>query len=131
MIFKYTILYVENVRQTLEFYEAAFGFEIGFLHAAGDYGELVTGGTKLAFSSTKLMQDLGKNPSKPNADAPAFELAFETGDVDGALQKALAEGAALVQNVRQEPWGQTTAYVTDVNGYLIEICSLVQLPSPD
>lgn len=131
MIFKYTILYVENVRQTLDFYEAAFGFEIGFLHEAGDYGELVTGDTKLAFSSTKLMQDLGKNPSKPKADAPAFELAFETGDVDDALQKALGKGAALVQNVRQEPWGQTTAYVTDVNGYLIEICSPVQLPNPD
>ncbi|MCB1833914.1 MAG: hypothetical protein KDH19_10850 [Geminicoccaceae bacterium] len=30
-----------------------------------------------------------------------------------------------VANVVQEPWGQTTAYVTDLNGFLVEICSPV------
>lgn len=129
MIFKYTILYVDQVVDTITFYETAFGFARGFVHEAEDYGELVTGDTKLAFSSTKLMSDLGKNPSKPDPDAPAFELAFETENVGSALEKAVAAGAILVQDARQEPWGQTTAYVTDPNGYLIEICSPVQLPS--
>lgn len=61
MKLKYTILYVESVSATLDFYEKSFGFKTKFLHEAGDYGELDTGETTLSFSSLKLMKDLGKN----------------------------------------------------------------------
>ena len=130
MIFRYTILYVADVAASMAFFERAFGFEQGFLHESGDYGELSTGETKLAFSSTSLMRQLGKSPRSPSAEAPTFEVAFETDDVAGALARATGAGAMLVQDARDEPWGQTTSYVSDPNGYLIEICSPVQLPSP-
>ena len=129
MIFRYTILYVDDVVASLDFFQQAFGFQTGFLHESGDYGELSTGETKLAFSSTSLMRQLGKNPQRPKSGAPAFEIAFETDDVSAALARAIDAGASLVQDVRDEPWGQTTSYVSDPNGYLIEICSPVQLPS--
>ena len=129
MILRYTILYVENVPATLSFYERAFGLERGFLHESGAYGELSTGETKLAFSSTDLMRQLGKTPAVPRPDAPVFEVAFETDDVQAAFDRAIAAGATEVQPVRDEPWGQTTSYVSDPNGYLIEVCSAVQSPS--
>lgn len=129
MLFRYTIFYVDDVAASLMFYERAFGLTRRFLHEAGDYGELETGGTRLAFSSVALMRQLGKSPAPPSAKAPCFEIAFETDDVAAALDQALAAGAALVQPARDEPWGQTTAYVSDPNGYLVEICSPVQLPS--
>ncbi|SJZ82440.1 VOC family protein [Consotaella salsifontis] len=129
MIFRYTILYVDDVAGSLGFYERAFGLEKGFLHPSGDYGELSTGQTKLAFSSKALMRSLGKAAAKADAGAPVFEIAFETDDVSAALQAALAAGARLVQEVRREPWGQTTSYVSDPDGYLVEICSPIQLPS--
>ena len=75
------------------------------------------------------MRQLGKNPSPPSASAPSFELAFETDNVQMALKQALDAGATLVQDIRDEPWGQTVSYVSDINGYLIEICSPVQLPN--
>ncbi len=125
MIFRYTILYVADVGAALDFHERAFGFRRLFLHEAGDYGELDTGGTKLAFSSRKLMTELGKSPGSPDPKAPVFELAFETGDVPAALARALSAGAVLVQDARQEAWGQTTAYVSTPDGYLVEICSPV------
>ena len=125
MIFKYTILYVEQVAATLKFYEDAFGFKAGFLHESGDYGELVTGATKIAFSSRELMRSLGKNPSRADPKSPSFEIAFETDDVSGALEKAVAAGATLVMEPRQQPWGQTISYVSDLNGFLVEICSPV------
>jgi len=128
MKFRYTILYVDDVPATLDFFERAFGFERGFLHESRDYGEVATGETKLAVSSTALMRQLHKNPKAPESDAPTFEIAFETDDVKTALTKALDAGATLVQDVRDEPWGQTTSSVTDPNGYLIEICSPVQSP---
>ncbi len=126
MKLKYTILYVEDVAATLEFYEKAFGFKTRFIHEAGDYGELDTGQTTLSFSSLKLMSELGKNPQKATAAAPVFEIAFETDDVLKCLKRATSSGASLVQDVREEPWGQITSYVCDINGFLIEICSPVQ-----
>lgn len=130
MIFRYTILYVQDVRATIAFFSKAFGFAEGFVHESGDYGELVTGETKLAFSSVALMNALGKDPQAPVVKRPVFEVAFETDDVAGDYAVAIAAGATPVQPPREEPWGQTTAYVADPNGYLIEICSPVSLPSP-
>jgi len=128
MIFRYTILYVHNVEVTLSLFKSAFGFETAFLHESGDYGELDTGQTKLAFSSIELMQSLGKSPATDPVTKPSFEIAFETGDVAAALAKAVKAGAELVQDVTEMPWGQTIAYVRLPEGILIEICTAVQAP---
>ena len=125
MIYRYTILYVHDVAQTLSFYRAAFGLETGFLHAAGDYGELITGETKLAFSSLALMTALGKSVATAPPEKPSFELAFETEDVPAALGRALAAGAVLVSDVTQMEWGQTVAYVRAPEGTLIELCTKI------
>ncbi len=130
MIFRYMIHYVENVEASMTFYERAFGLQRGFLHESGDYGELVTGETKLAFSSRALIRSLGKDPAAPDPARPTHEIAFETADVAAAYAKAVDAGAIPVQAAREEPWGQTTSYVRDRDGYLVEICSPVQLPSP-
>lgn len=129
IIFRYTILYVADVAATLAFHERAFDFQRLFLHEGGDYGELDTGRTKLAFASRELIASLGKAPTAPDPKSPSFELAFETDDVPAALARALQAGATLAQDAREEPWGQTTAYVTDPDGFLIEICSPVALPA--
>lgn len=129
MILRYTILYVENVAAALDFYEKAFGLERLFLHESGDYGELATGETKLAFSSKALMNQLGKTPGTPEPKSPVFELAFETDDVAASLARAVAAGANKLRDAREEPWGQITSYVSDPFGYLVEICSPIQLPS--
>lgn len=131
MLFRYTILYVDDVPISLTFYEQAFGFERGFLHEAGDYGELLTGATKLAFSSRSLMRELGKEPQAPSPTQPTFEIAFETDDVRATFQRAVAAGAQVIQEVRDEEWGQTTSYVADPDGYLIEICSPVGMASAE
>ncbi len=123
--FRYTILYVEDVRATLEFYERAFGVQTQMLHEGGDYGELSTGGTTLSFSSRELLKQLGKSPAAPVPESPSFEIAFETTEVEKQFRAACDAGAKAVQLPRQESWGQTTAYVTDLNGFLVEICSPV------
>lgn len=123
--FRYTILYVETVEASLAFYARAFGLEAGFLHEGKDYGELSTGETKLAFSSRTLMESLGKAPLKPDPDAPQFEIALETDDVEVAFARAVAAGAIPKRAPEAMPWGQVISYVTDPDGYLIEICSPV------
>ncbi len=125
MKFKYTILYVKDVRETLDFYTSAFGLHQKMLHESGDYGELDTGSTVLAFSSLELMESLGKSPQKAQLDAPVFEIAFETDDVSTGLAKAVQAGATLVQDATQMPWGQIVGYVSDPDGFLIEVCTKV------
>ena len=50
----YTIVYVPDVAASLSFFENAFGLTRRFLHESGDYGELDTGPTTLAFASLAL-----------------------------------------------------------------------------
>jgi lactoylglutathione lyase len=119
----YVILYVADVGATMDFYARAFGLETRFLHDSGDYGEMATGETRLAFSSIALMQSLGKQVATAAPERPSFELAFTTDDVPAALVRALAAGAALVQGATDMPWGQTISYVRAPEGTLVEICT--------
>ena len=125
MQFKYTILYVEDVAKSLDFYQRAFSLEIKMLHSGNDYGELQTGTTTLSFSSLELIRASGKNATAANINQPCFEIAFETTDVTAAVDVALGAGAKLIQATEQMPWGQTIAYVADLDGNLVEICSPV------
>lgn len=125
MNFAYTIFYVEDVARTLNFFREAFGIGVRMLHESGDYGELDTGATTLSFSSVDLMRRLGKNPARPRPDGPTFEIAFTVDDVPAALTRAVRAGAILAQEPEVMPWGQTTAYVTDPDGFLIELCTPV------
>ncbi len=93
------------------------------LHESGDYGELDTGNTILAFSAFELMQRLGKTPKQADAGAPSFEIAFETDDVEAGVNRAIKAGAKLISKPSKMDWGQTIAYVSDENGFLIEICT--------
>ncbi len=129
MRFRYTICYVDDVTKTIEFYERAFGLQRKMIHKSGDYGELSTGETSLSFSSKKLMKQIGKSPGDVAPTAPIFEIAFETDDVAANLKRALDSGATLIQDVEEMPLGQTTAYVRDNNGFLVEICTAVSLQS--
>lgn len=123
MQLRYIILYVPDVGATMDFYARAFGLDRRFLHDSGDYGEMATGDTRLAFSSIALMQSLGKQVATAAPERSAFELAFATRDVAAALDRALAAGATLVQKATEMPWGQTISYVRAPEGTLVEICT--------
>lgn len=125
MKLRYIIIYVETPRDTVDFYTRAFGLEPGFVHPAGDYAEMVTGDTKLAFSAVSLMQSMGKQVAAQSPTLPSYELAFEVDDVPAALARAVAAGAHLVSDVAVMDWGQTLAYVRAPEGTLIEICTAV------
>lgn len=127
--FGYTILYVENVEKSIVFYESAFGFLRKFVTPENDYGELSTGETTISFASKKLAsQNLKDGFIESNlTDKPfAIELGFITDNVDELVRKAISSGAKLLKEPTQKRWGQIVAYVRDIDGFLIEICTEVQ-----
>ncbi len=119
------IIYVEDVGSSMDFYEKAFGLQKGYLHHDSNYGEMNSGETKLSFVKESFAMQMGL-AFKPNRlkDPPAgVEITLITEHVDKAFTKALDAGATVVMEPAQKPWGQSIAYVRDLNGFLVEIGS--------
>jgi lactoylglutathione lyase len=125
MQFGYTIVYVPEVESTINFYKNAFNLEEHFLHESKQYGELNTGNTKIAFASNSLAEANGvsfiENDKKNTA--PGIEIAFITHDVKQAYKHAIDHGATIVKAPSKKPWGQEVAYLRDINGIIVELCS--------
>ncbi len=126
MQFGYAIIYVKDVKKTIEFYEMCFGLKRKFIAETNDYGELETGATKLAFAATTMAEKNGlkiDGRTLPNGISPIFEVAFVSQDVQKDFDTAVEKGAIKVKAPEKKPWGQTVGYVKDFNGVLIEICT--------
>jgi lactoylglutathione lyase len=124
----YTIVYVPDVAASLSFFEQAFGLRRRFLHESGDYGELDTGETTLAFAALALgaahFPD-GFVAASQSAQPLGMEIALVTSDVAAAHGKALACGAQELLAPEAKPWGQIVSYVRAPDGTLIELCTPV------
>ncbi|MBB3227250.1 putative glyoxalase superfamily protein PhnB [Luteibacter sp. Sphag1AF] len=123
----YTLVYVADVEATVDFYERAFGLERRFVHESGQYAEMETGSTALAFAAHGMSAGVGipVRPNLPEKMAAGIELCLVTDEPESAYERAIAAGAVPVHPVEVKPWGQKVSYVRDLNGCLLEICSPV------
>ena len=124
--FAYTILYVKDVTKAVEFYEKAFGFTRKFVTPENDYGELFVGETTLSFVSLSLANSNLKDGFKESSlkEKPfGIEIGFTTENVEETISTAVDAGAIIVENPKTKPWGQIVAYIRDIDGFLIEICT--------
>lgn len=121
----YTILYVANVPATVAFYEAAFGLARRFIHESQLYAEMETGETALAFAAEEMIEANGLTLRANHSAEPAaaIEIGLVTDTPDALFARAVAAGATPIKPPQVKPWGQTVAYVRDINGCLVEICS--------
>ena len=130
----YVIFYVEDVASTVQFFTAAFGLPQRFVTPQGDYGELVTGSTTLAFASLDLASSGVGGAQFVTHDLAGPSLAasvtLTTDDVPGALATAVAAGGTAVTEPTTTPWGQTVAYLRDPNGILVELATVVAAGPP-
>lgn len=121
----YVILYVPDVAAAVAFYERAFGLIRSYVHESGGFAAMNTGATALAFAAEGTVEGMGVGfqPLRPETRPGGFEVALVVEDVAEALAQAVEAGAALVKPVEMMPWGQTVAYVRDLNGALVELCT--------
>ncbi len=124
--FKYTILYVTDVLQSIAFYEKAFGFQRKFISPDNQYGELASGKTTLSFAEKKLAASHLKNGFEESSLARkpfGMEIAFTTDNVEATLLSVTEAGGTVIENPKTTAWGQVIAYVRDPDGFLIEVCT--------
>ena len=125
----FIIIYVDDVKETLAFYQNAFGLTIRLEHEDNGqvlYGELETEGAILGFAS-HVMGEMNLNghyekvtlEKKPCGQ----EIVFVVDDINSSYNKALAAGAISIVEPAEKPWGQTVAYLRGKEGTLIELCT--------
>ena len=122
--FGYTIVYVDDVEETLAFFKEVFGFNTRFMTDEKDYGELETGSTTLSFASHELGETNfnGGYVSASHSELPfGMELALITDDLRDIHALALKHGAVELKEPTEKPWGQTVSYVRCPSGILIEL----------
>ena len=127
--YAYTILYVKDVPETIEFYKNAFGFEQKFITPESDYGEILSGSTTIAFANFKLGDSNFKKgfaASKLREKPFGIELAFTVLEVEKVMENAIKNGAKLLEETVTKPWGQQVGYLRDINGFIVEICTPMQ-----
>ncbi len=89
----YIIVYVQDVPQTVDFYEKAFGLSRRFVHESGQYAELETGTTALAFASEDLASGNGFEfqPNRGQSRPAGIEVGLVCDDVAVSFARALVE----------------------------------------
>lgn len=126
MHFGYTIIYVPDVAASLHFFEQAFGLQRRFLHESGDYGELDTGATTLAFAAIALGQEhfpTGMVIAHQSPQPLGIEIALVTPNVADAHAHAVTAGATELKQPETKPWGQTVSWLRCPDGTLVELCT--------
>lgn len=124
----WVIIYVPDVREALAFYGEAFGLTATFVDGGGNFGQLGTGTTSLAFITESLANSSfagGFRPGDPAGQPANMELALVFDDVEAAFQHAVHSGCTPLAPPSFKPHGQTVAYVRDPFGTLLELCSPV------
>jgi lactoylglutathione lyase len=123
------IVYVPDVNAALDFYERAFALRRTFVNPPADFGQLGTGQTALAFASQARAEHEIGGPYKlpdPGADPFNVEICLVFDDPVAAFRHAVASGCAPLVEPSAKPHGQTTGFVRDPWGTLIEIASPLQ-----
>ena len=109
----YIVLIVGDLDRALDFYTGVLGLPLG--HRSGDYAQLQTGATRLAFYTRSAMA----NNLAMSLKAPAANAAFA---------ELVARGAPPVAPPTDRFWGQRTAYVHDPDGHLVELAQDLRPP---
>lgn len=124
--FGYSITYVDDVTATVAFFEKAFDMKKRFVDDSGDYGELETGETVLAFASHELGKanlPQGYISASDSAKPLGTEIALVTSNVEETHIAAIRNGAKELKKPEKKSWGQTVSYVRTPSGLLLELCS--------
>lgn len=111
--FNHVIIYVKDVKRSLDFYREKLGFRL--IETYDGYARLMStkGGTTIALHETKEALTPGKGKG--------VVLYFEVRDLKGTCKRLAHSGVKFSQMPRLMPWGWTHAYLNDPDGHEISL----------
>lgn len=114
--FKMTLLVVEDMPASREFYEALLGLTVE--QDLGDY-VVYTCGLALWRGARARQVIFGKDTgAEPVAGT---EVYFETDTIEGEADRFREAGVRFIHPIKEEPWGQRTFRVRDPDGNVVEV----------
>ena len=119
MKFAKAVVYVEDAKASIEFFERAFGWKGTYWDQGA--GEVDAGETKIVFATYAVGQNHLSEIGAPGA--VAFEIALSSEDVEGDFQRAVEAGAEPLKEPEKSPWGQVTSYLRCPDGTVIDLAS--------
>lgn len=120
-----SLLFVENMKRSTEFYRDVLGQEVEW-----DFGENVSfkGGfsiQKVDHISKIIFGNETRKEYKLGGDN--LELYFESNDIDKFQEDLKQMNIEFIHEVREMPWAQKAMRIRDPDGYIIEIGEPVPL----
>ena len=112
-------IWVTSLDRSVPFYTQVLGLDVLTTIETQDVREVIVGAEQVG---SRLMLAERLTAQQPVVPAGIWKVYVDTADLDDILQRARAAGAPLVDGpVHVERFGLTLAFVTDPDGYLIEI----------
>jgi len=115
MVFHSTVLFVNDINVSKDFYIHLLGFSV-----VNDFGKNV------ALSNGLTLWEIGPDyvitrKLKTRSKSNRFEIYFETQNIDQAFQVLSQAGVSFLHPLHEEPWGQRTFRFFDPDHHLVEI----------
>ncbi|NPV50912.1 MAG: glyoxalase/bleomycin resistance/dioxygenase family protein [Candidatus Methanofastidiosum sp.] len=114
-----TVIFVEDISISKNFYQDIFGLEIEM-----DFGENVV--FKKAFSiwqrkrAEKIIFQKEKE-TQINKQYNNIELYFETKDISSIWEKIIASKLEIIHPIKEEQWGQRVFRIYDPDRFILEV----------
>lgn len=120
-------LFIKDMRKTLEFYHL-LGFTFPEDDFSKDYVKIEFDSISLCFYTEKTVKEYFKKESFHSSPNHQYELSFRVekpDTVDLLYDKLIKRGHPSIKSPNNSDWNQRTAFVTDPDNNLIEICSFL------
>lgn len=118
----YVMIYVKSVPKAIAFYREAFGLSAGYADESGEFAEMKTGTTTLAFVDEKMSKGF-KWAATRGGIKSGIEIVFAAADVPKAYRHAVKSGARELQKPKKQSWGGVQGWVLDPWGTVVQLCT--------
>jgi lactoylglutathione lyase len=116
-------LFVDDMRESLEFYRRVLGFE-NVAQRADSYTPLEKGDVRLALNvRAELSRDHPIQRETHERLGGGVEIVLEVHDVDAMYRHVVAQQWPRSAELTRRPWGLTDFRVTDPDGYYWRVTS--------
>jgi catechol 2,3-dioxygenase-like lactoylglutathione lyase family enzyme len=117
-------LFVDDLDESIRFYETALGFRLARREA--EYASLELGGAVLGLGAVAKLPPDGEGPGFTRARlagvrGAGVEIVLEVPDLDATLYAVERAGQHVVEPPRDRPWGLRDFRITDPDGYYLRI----------